>query len=199
VNYPSTPLRVDQWVFSERFDKKLQNITGRNRFQRQVEHFNETVAYELTRGDLVDWSNILEIRMSLFVHDKYHFPVKLKKPLKKEFPKLTNRDKSFSFSCDEASVNFDEGSLSMTWNVEGNHSAEQAHESYMFIALCRVFNNYKWKRKEGGVFHHIDEYDRDQAIDSGGATQSTMSYSFGPLGKEMKDDAWKATMQQFRR
>lgn len=178
--------------------QKLLTIKGRNRALRQYEYLNSDIATSLI-GDrflagrfgqkptLIDWDNIDALRMSMFVFDTSGTPVKLRKPLKKDFKKLTNRDKSFEFKCGEAAVRFSEKSLSMEWVADGNRSVDNARNSFMYHSLIRAFNKYKWKSCEGGVFYYIDEYMRDGAMENHYAASAVISEVFGPAGKKINE------------
>lgn len=107
---------------------------------------------------------------------------KVYKPRKKDFPKKTNRDTSFSYG--DAGFRFDNDSRTLHWTVmENNRAVERAHDHPLTRALLRSLGQVEWTRNSGGVFYGNDEYHRESGGPGGGANYVT--HRFGPRGKKV--------------
>ena len=123
------------------------------------------------------------------------------KPRKSAFKTITNKEASFSLPyIEETDLSFSLESLNMSWSVgRNNRSVERAHENAIARLVFDYLGKYKWRRGEGGVFYHDDEYAEDAARENGCGYESSISCTFGPRGKEIQDEKWDFMHQQARR
>jgi hypothetical protein len=108
---------------------------------------------------------------------------KLLRPKKKDFP-LLPFSKGAMLQCGELTVDLDDKTRSINWNVEeNNHAVESAHKSWLGSFVMRKLRGIDWKRDSGGYFKGNDEYSREESED--GANYITNS--FGPRGKKERE------------
>lgn len=105
---------------------------------------------------------------------------KLRRPQKQDFPHFPI-SRGVVLECGELSVDLDDKTRSLHWNVpENNHARDSAHDSWLGAFVLRKLRGVDWKRGSGGYFKGNDEINRDESED--GANYVTMR--FGPLGKK---------------
>lgn len=123
------------------------------------------------------------------------------KPRKSAFKTITNKETTFSLPyIEETDLSFLLDTLSMSWSVErNNHSVDRAHENAIARLVFDYLGKYKWRRGEGGVFYHDDEYSEDAARENNCGYESSISCTFGPRGKEIQDEKWEFMHQQIKR
>lgn len=106
----------------------------------------------------------------------------LQKPMKKHWPKATNKDRVFSIG--EARIIFsDDTKKTVTWAVpENNHAVERAREHHIAKSFFFALNRIEWTRGSGGELVGNNEYNREDEYAGGGANYTTATY--GPETKE---------------
>jgi hypothetical protein len=111
-------------------------------------------------------------------------PGRPRKPMKKDFPMLTNRETVIR--NDSVSVRFLDTDHTVTWNVpENNHACESAHQSILGQAFFTAIDQVNFTRGSGGVIVGNDEYNRDSYDEGGGG--NTTNRIFGPRGKDIAE------------
>ena len=107
--------------------------------------------------------------------------VKPVRPLKKDFPKLTN--KTTQIDNDDCTVVFNDKTHTVSWSVqENNHAVENARESILGQAFFSALRKIKWTRGSGGELVGNDEYNQDDCSSGGGANYTKAHY--GPKGEK---------------
>jgi hypothetical protein len=103
---------------------------------------------------------------------------KPKRPLKKDFPYYTNKDKVFEdIGC---RVSFDDKYRTLTWSVpENNHAVETAHETPLGKAVFDTLKKVRWTRGSGGTIIGNDEYNKDD-MSADETAANYVSARFGP-------------------
>lgn len=105
--------------------------------------------------------------------------LKLKKPLKKDFPQHGNNVNSFRSG--ECEVSFDNATRKVFWNVsENNHAVDDARESALGKALFARLGKVAWTRGTGGSVYGNDEYNQDAGRYGAGGGASYTKERFGP-------------------
>ena len=101
--------------------------------------------------------------------------VKPVRPLKKDFPKFTN--KSLTFSNDFCSVILNDKARTARWNVqENNRAVDDARDSALGEAFFAALRKVKWTRGSGGQLVGNDEYNSDNQFVGGGGNYVTATY-----------------------
>lgn len=146
---------------------------------------------ETTRG----YGYYAQVKLKYDLDDDLHYKVQNAilphdakrplKPLKKDFPRAT--EKTVHFKADyPGQITFDDEQHAVRWSVdENNHAIETARESIMGVALFRALEAVQWTRNSGGVIAGNDEYNRDDRYAGGGA--NTINSTYGPLGERERD------------
>lgn len=128
----------------------------------------------------------------------------LTKPRKAGFPKFINTQQEFSVRVNlSATLTFSlypNGEGYAHWRIsENNRAVEEVRASASYKVLMDVLGAYKWKRNEGGCWHYMDEYEKHYAQEDGREARSEISYAWGALGQQEKDDRHNAMMARFDR
>lgn len=109
------------------------------------------------------------------------------KPRRKDFPKKTNRDTSFSLRECEGSIYFNNDSRIVRWVVhENNHAVDQARRHPVAKAFFKALNRIDWTRDSGGKIVGNDEYNRHANQDRPGGGGNYVNSRFGPRGKRVE-------------
>jgi len=104
---------------------------------------------------------------------------RLRKPLKKDFPRHGNNVTEFSNS--DCIVTFDNASRTVVWNVpENNHACERARATALGKAFFSALGRVAWTRGTGGTIIGNDEYNQDAGRDYAGGGGSYSKDSYGP-------------------
>lgn len=182
--------------------KYLSALKGRDALKRQREMFSQwNEEHRLSmpaRLALLDNYTINIIERELFRGKDGS----LTKPRKAGFPKFINTLQEFSMTiCDGAGLSFHlnpDGSGYAHWRIsENNRAVEEVRGTASYQVLMDVLSAYKWKRNEGGCWHYSDEYERDAAEEDGRESRSQISYAWGALGKEEKEDRMNLRFARF--
>lgn len=182
--------------------KYLSALKGRDALKRQREMFsrwNEEHRLSMpARLALLDNYTINIIERELFRGKDGA----LTKPRKAGFPKFINTLQEFSVTiCDGAGLSFhlnSDGSGYAQWYIsENNHAVEEVRGTASYKVLMDVLSAYKWKRNEGGCWHYMDEYEKHYAQEDGRESRSEISYAWGALGKQEKEDRLRAQLARF--
>lgn len=90
------------------------------------------------------------------------------KPRRSAYPKLTNKQKSFSIDFEdlEATISASESSNTLSWQVgENNHNCDHADDFFMKNLFFKILATHKWGKSEGGSVTRQDESMSDDPED----------------------------------
>ncbi|MFS1428200.1 hypothetical protein LMH73_013825 [Vibrio splendidus] len=109
------------------------------------------------------------------------------KPRRSAFPKITNKEKSFSiyFPIRELTISANSDNLSFTWKIEmNNRNVDRVENGFYSALLFPILNEHKWGRGEGGYVKTTEESMSDYDLDD----RYNTSYSsyLGKIGEEQK-------------
>jgi hypothetical protein len=126
----------------------------------------------------------------------------LTQPRKVGFPKFINTQQEFVVRINNsASLTFSlypSGAGFAHWRIaENNRAVEEVRRTASYQVLMDVLGAYKWKRNEGGCWHYMDEYEKHYAQEDGRSSRSEISYTWGALGKQEKEDRLTADLARF--
>jgi hypothetical protein len=118
------------------------------------------------------------IKRSLLNDDR-----KLVMPKKKDFPKATNKTRSYAAGYEARVLLSNDKLRTVQWSVpENNHASRDARGSLMgkvfFNELDRISSRNGWTRGSGGEIVGNDEYNTESRCSGGGANYTVAS--FGP-------------------
>ncbi len=118
----------------------------------------------------------------------------LLKPRKSAFPRLTNKDKSFSawFMDDTISISFNHESNSVEWGVEeGNRTVDDSEYHYITLAFFSILRNYEWKHGERGETICVSENFDDDPSTPDSCSDTTRIYEKLTKKEEAKRKAFR--------
>lgn len=104
--------------------------------------------------------------------------IKLKKPLKKDFP--IHNGAVNHFDDGDCSLTFDNDTRTVRWDVpENNHACDRAREGTLGKAFFKAMESVTWTRDSGGSIYGNDEYNRESGHDyeGGGGTLLKATFS----------------------
>lgn len=104
---------------------------------------------------------------------------KLAAPKKKDFVLANGKTAYFSAGA-EGSINLDEKTKTLFWDVsENNHAVDHARESYMGAVLFKLLQQITWTRGSGGTIYGNNEHNEDAGREGSGAGGSFDKDYFG--------------------
>lgn len=183
--------------------KELSAIAGTGKTQRQHERFRryedryDDVAHPTARGVInIPDSLMAVIKAELFRGANGTLCI----PRQKAFATLTNKQTTFSLPHSEGfGVHVSATAKTLRWDVaRNNHAVRDAHHHAIAQVMFNTLNQHTWKRGEGGLFWHSDEYSEDAARENDSPTTASISVSYGPAGAEEQDRHYCHVNDRFR-
>ncbi len=132
-------------------NKFISSLVGKDRYTSYADEYKKAFKlYSITNiyGFEVD-EDCLEMALKEIYRNNNNTRLK---PRRSAYPKLINKDKSFSKSFkDLIYITLEEETLSLSWSVrQGNRTVDEADNHYITTALFKILNDYEWKIGEGG-------------------------------------------------